>query len=158
MYLTFPFTISIPKVCIEFKRISIQKTLGSVISLFTIFNFKWWIFIIMMWLCILPGWQFEDTYENTQWGKVKQMQPMWSVCDERLKSPIEMRKRNLKLISPISRGEREIWISFPQFREEKEKSEKIFSTFEKRKRKVYSLLKLREEKEKFNIIYSYLRE
>ena len=48
--------------------------------------------------------------------------------------------------------------SFPQFREEKEKSEKIFSTFEKRQKKVYSLLKLREEKEKFNIIYSYLRE
>ena len=48
--------------------------------------------------------------------------------------------------------------SFPQFREEKEKSEKIFSTFEKRKRKVYSLLKLREEKEKFNITYSYLQE
>ena len=42
-------------------------------------------------------------------------------------------KRNLKTISPISRGEREIWIPFPQFREEKEKSDKIFLNFEKRK-------------------------
>ena len=31
-----------------------------------------------------------------------------SVCDERPKSPIEKRKRNLKLFSPISRGEGEI--------------------------------------------------
>ena len=42
-------------------------------------------------------------------------------------------KRNLKTMSPISRGEREIWIPFPQFREEKEKSYKIFLNFEKRK-------------------------
>ena len=27
-------------------------------------------------LCMLSGRQFEDTFENTQWGKVKQMQPM----------------------------------------------------------------------------------
>ena len=57
-----------------------------------------------------------------------------SVVDERQKSQIEKRKRNMTIISPISRGEREIWIPFLQFREEKEKSERIFSTFEKRKR------------------------
>ena len=30
-----------------------------------------------MWLCIFSGRQFEETFENTQWRKVKQMQPMW---------------------------------------------------------------------------------
>ena len=30
-----------------------------------------------MWLCILSGRWFEETFENTQWRKVKQMQPMW---------------------------------------------------------------------------------
>ena len=30
-----------------------------------------------MWLCLFSGKQFEDTYENAQWGKAKQMQPMW---------------------------------------------------------------------------------
>ena len=29
-----------------------------------------------MWLCILKGRRFEETYENPQWRKVKQMQPM----------------------------------------------------------------------------------
>ena len=43
-----------------------------------------------------------------------------TVCDERPKSPIEKRKRNLKLFSPISRGE--------------EKFENPFPSFEKRKR------------------------
>ena len=51
----------------------------------------------------------------------------------------------MNFLSSVSRREREI-------------GRKKFSTFEKRQRKVYSLLKLREEKEKFNIIYSYLRE
>ena len=78
----------------------------------------------------------------------------FSVIDESQKRPIEKRKRTLKTISPILRGEREIWISFPQFWEEKEKSEKIFSTLEKRNRKVNSLLKLREKKEKSNKIKS----
>ena len=50
----------------------------------------------------------------------------------------------MNFLSSVSRRERDIG--------------KKFSTFEKRQRKVYSLLKLREEKEKFNIIYSYLRE
>ena len=70
------------------------------------------------------------------------------------KKTIEKRKRNLKTISLILRGEREIWISFPQFWEEKEKSEKIFSTLENRNRKVNSVLKLREKKEKSNKIKS----
>ena len=30
-----------------------------------------------VWLCILSGRRFEDTFENTQWRKVKQMQTMW---------------------------------------------------------------------------------
>jgi len=30
-----------------------------------------------MWLCILSGRQFEETFENVQWRKVKRMQPMW---------------------------------------------------------------------------------
>ena len=85
------------------------------------------------------------------------------VVDESQKSQFEKRKRNLKAISPISRGEREIWIHFPQFREEKEKFENHFSNFERRKRKLSSLslvsrrereirqniLNFREEKVKF---------
>ena len=39
-----------------------------------------------------------------------------TVIDEMQKSPIEKRKRNLKTISPHSRGEREIRIPFHQFR------------------------------------------
>ena len=30
-----------------------------------------------MWLCIHSCIQFEDTFENSQWRKVKQMQPVW---------------------------------------------------------------------------------
>ena len=30
-----------------------------------------------MWLCLFSGRRFEDTSENAQWRKVKQMQPMW---------------------------------------------------------------------------------
>ena len=30
-----------------------------------------------VWLCILSCRQFEDTFENTQWRKVKQMQSVW---------------------------------------------------------------------------------
>ena len=30
-----------------------------------------------MWLCMLWSKFFEDTYEKTQWKKVKQTQPMW---------------------------------------------------------------------------------
>ena len=101
-----------------------------------------------------------------------------AVVDERQKSQFKKRKRNLKTISPISRGEREIWIPchsfekrkgnlkstslisrgereiwipFPQFREEKEKSDKIFSTFEKRKRNfIYISTISRREREYWN--------
>ena len=78
------------------------------------------------------------------------------VVDERQKSQIEKRKRNLKTISPISRGEREIWISFPQFREEKEKSNKMFSTFEKRKRNQTKCFQLsRRERETYFLCSSF---
>ena len=30
-----------------------------------------------MWLCLFSGRQFEDTFENAQWRKDKQMQPTW---------------------------------------------------------------------------------
>jgi len=84
-----------------------------------------------------------------------------SVIDEMQKSPIEKRKRNLKTISPHSRGEREIWNpfinfekrkrnpnSFPSYREEKEKSLIFLLSFERRKRNLNSFSQFREEKEK----------
>ena len=83
--------------------------------------------------------------------------PCKAVIDERPKSPIEKRKRNLKFFSPVSREERETWNSFPQFREEKEKSKRIFSTFERRKRNGFSILKLQEEKEKIITISPFSR-
>ena len=49
-------------------------------------------------------------------------------------SNFEKRKRNLKLISPVSRGEKKI--------------EKRFSTFEKRKRKGFYFLEIRDKNEK----------
>ena len=53
-----------------------------------------------MWLCILSGRQSENTFENTQWRKVKQMQPVW-VCilwSSRFKDPFEnTRWRKVKL-------------------------------------------------------------
>ena len=76
---------------------------------------------------------------------------------KRPKSPIEKRKRNFKFFSPVSREERETWNSFPQFREEKEKSKRIFSTFERRKRNGFSILKLQEEKEKIITISPFSR-
>ena len=79
------------------------------------------------------------------------------VIDERPKSPIEKRKRNLEFFSPVSREERETGYSFPQFREEKEKSKRMFSTFERRKRNGFSILKLQEEKEKVKTISPFLR-
>ena len=30
-----------------------------------------------MWLCLVSSKQFEDTFKNAQWRKVKQMRPMW---------------------------------------------------------------------------------
>ena len=79
------------------------------------------------------------------------------VIDERSKSPIEKRKRNLKFFSPVSREERETRNPFPQFREEKEKSKRICSTFERRKRNGFSILKLQEEKEKVKTISPFSR-
>ena len=46
-----------------------------------------------------PGDRGEDGDSDAQ---------MVTLCDERQKSPIEEKKRNLKTISPILRGEREI--------------------------------------------------
>ena len=80
-----------------------------------------------------------------------------SVYDERQNCKIERRKRNLKFFSPVSRGERETGNSLLQFREEKEKSKKIFSTFERRKRNGFSILKLWEEKEKVKTISPFSR-
>ena len=65
---------------------------------------------------------------------------------------MEKRKRNLKTTSPISRREREICIPFHQFREEKEKSERIFSTFEKEIEILNTILQFREEKENIEIL------
>ena len=75
-----------------------------------------------------------------------------SFIDERPKSPTEKRKI---FFSPNSRWERETWNSFPQFREEKEKSKRIFSTFKRKKR--FAILKLQEEKEKIIIISPFSR-
>ena len=80
-----------------------------------------------------------------------------AVIDERPKSPIERRKRNLKFFSPVSREERETGNSFRQFREGKENSKRICSTFERRKRNGFSMLKLREEKEKMKTISPFSR-
>ena len=33
--------------------------------------------MLPMWLCILTDRQFEETYENAQWIKARQMQAMW---------------------------------------------------------------------------------
>ena len=80
-----------------------------------------------------------------------------SVIDERPKGPIEKRKRNLKFFSPVSREERETGNSFHQFREGKENSKRICSTFERRKRNGFSMLKLQEEKEKVKTISPFSR-
>ena len=71
-----------------------------------------------------------------------------SVIDEMQKSPIEKRKRNLKTISPHSRGEREIWIPFHQFWEEKEKSESLCLVSRGEREISNFLAQVREEKEK----------
>ena len=80
-----------------------------------------------------------------------------TVIDERPKGPIEKRKRNQKFFSPVSREERETGNSFRQFREGKENSKRICSTFERRKRNGFSMLKLREEKEKVKTISPFSR-
>ena len=71
-----------------------------------------------------------------------------AVVDERQKSQIEKRKRNVKTISPISRGEREIWISFPNFERRKRNQTKC-SQLSRREREIrQNVLNFREEKEK----------
>ena len=80
------------------------------------------------------------------------------VVDERQKSKIEKRKRNLKSISPISRGEREICISFPHFREEKEKSEFYFHTFERRKRNMNFISPVSRGEREIWILFPHFRE
>ena len=57
-------------------------------------------------------------------------------------------------LSPVSRGEREIWKQFLLFREEREKVEFPFPSFEKRKRNQTNILDFREEKEKSEIVCS----
>ena len=80
-----------------------------------------------------------------------------SVIDEMQKSPIEKRKRNLKTISPHSRGEREIWIPFNQFREEKEKS-KFLCLVSRGEREISNFLaQFREEKEKPEFLFPVSR-
>ena len=80
-----------------------------------------------------------------------------AVIDERPKSPIEKGKRNFEFFSPVLREERETGNSFHQFREEKEKCKRIFSTFERRKRNGFSMLKLQEVKEKVKTISPFSR-
>ena len=66
----------------------------------------------------------------------------------------EKRKRNLKTISLISRGERESWIPFPQFQEEKEKFENNFSYFERRERKLNFLSPVSRREREIRQIFS----
>ena len=69
-----------------------------------------------MWLCIRSYRCFEGTFENTQWGKVKQMQPMWLcifLC-KRFEVPFEDAQwRKVKQMQPVL-----LWIiSCRQFKE-----------------------------------------
>ena len=66
-----------------------------------------------------------------RWISVQMRTAPFPVIDERPKISIETRKRNLKFFSPVSREKSKTGNSFPQFREEKEKSKRIFSTFER---------------------------
>ena len=76
---------------------------------------------------------------------------------ERQKSPIEKRKRNSKTISPISRGEREIWIPSHQFWEEKEKLESLCLVSRVEREIQISFAQFREEKEKLEFLSKVLR-
>ena len=76
-----------------------------------------------------------------------------------LSTGFERRQRNLNFLSPVSRGEREIWISFPQIREEKEKSEFPFHSFERRKRNLNFLSTVsRREREIWNSFPQFREE
>ena len=80
-----------------------------------------------------------------------------AVIDEKLKGPIEKRQRNLEFFSPVSREERETGNSSRQFQEGKDNSKRICSTFERRQRNGFSMLKLQEEKEKVKTISLFSR-
>ena len=67
-------------------------------------------------------------------------------------SNFEKRKRNLKFISPVSRGEKEIWKKVLHFREEKEKGI-FFSQVSRGEREFFLNLQFREEKEKSEILF-----
>ena len=58
---------------------------------------------------------------NSHWRESKKSNREEKEKFDILFSNIEKRKRNLKFISPVSRGEREIWKKVLHFREEKEK-------------------------------------
>ena len=62
-----------------------------------------------MWLCILSGKRLEDTFENTQWGKGKQVQPMWLciLSGKRFEDTFENAQwRKVKQMQPV-------WLSGP---------------------------------------------
>ena len=78
-----------------------------------------------------------------------------AVCDKKLKSPFEKRKRNLKKFSPILRGEREIWNSIPKVWEEKEKIENnVLHIPEKKEKLKKTNSHFREKIEKFEMLFS----
>jgi len=68
-------------------------------------------------------------------------------------SNFEKRKRNLKFLSPVSRGEREIWKNGSPFVRRGRERDFLFSSFERRKRILLTNLQLREEKEKSEILF-----
>ena len=79
-----------------------------------------------------------------------------AVIDERPKSPIEKRKRNLKKYSPISRRERERDFISQGSRGEREIGSRKNSSFEKRKE--YSFLKLQKRKGDYSPFSRWERE
>ena len=92
--------------------------------------------------------KFSENGEVRRWWYFQRNNTILQSFDEMPKSPIEKRKRNLKTISPHSRGEREIWIPFHQFREEKEKYESLCLVSRGEREISNFLAQFREEKEK----------
>ena len=92
-------------------------------------------------------WEKYKFWNLQNWNPSDKCNYHCSVIDEMQKSPIEKRKRNLKTISPHSRGEREIRIPLPRLERRKRNLEFScpvsrgeretwipFSSFERRKR------------------------
>ena len=125
-----------------------------------------------VWECVFWRWNGD----RLQHGCVQHFNSCSSIlfCDKNLQRQVWAfglgeSKANIIILKVQSRREREIWNYFLQFREEKEKPEipfpsfekrKInlengFSTLEKRKRKEFSFLKFREEKEIFKKISNF---